>query len=121
MSAWSDFDYDLPITRVDRGGFTRDPVTGLPVAISESTSAITGSLDFNPLADDDREAAGLVDEGDAVLYTESELDVGDRVDIDINDAGDKERFRVKGIETNYRFIHGGSGRTGYILEKEADA
>lgn len=121
MSDWSDFDYDLPISRVDRGGFTRDPTTGLPIVISESTSAITGSLDFSPLSDDEREAAGLVDEGDAVLYSDAELDIGDRIDVDINTAGDKARFRVKGIETNYRFIHGGDGRTGYILEKEESA
>lgn len=120
MGGWDDFDYDLTVEHVSDVQVEYDPVTYLPIEPTPTTTVIQGSVDYDAASDEERSGNGLVKEGDAVLYTSADLAIGDRINVPLTPSI-TDVWRVKGVESNYRFIHSGeTNRLGYILEREAD-
>jgi hypothetical protein len=100
---------------------TVDQTTGAVVAASSTKTAIIGNFEADPLSDEDRTPGGLVQEGDSVLYTEAALAIGDGVEVHHDDSGSFSRWRVKGLERRYDWLHAAEGSTdrpAYVLARE---
>lgn len=117
---WSVFDWVHPLQRVAVTPMSVNQSTGIVTAPTKVTTSITGNFDPNPFGDEDRQyPGGLVEEGDALLYTATACAIGDiiRVHRDSSMANYTD-WRVKGEENPYEFVHAGEAvRHGYILQR----
>lgn len=119
--AFTSFDYPHKIEHVARTQATVDQGTGTTIPPSEVVTVITGNFEADPLSDENRQAAGLIKEGQAVLYTSAPLSPRDAVRIYTSDGVTYRTFRVEGTEDDYEWFHsrvGDSVRPSYILTLE---
>jgi hypothetical protein len=123
-SPWSDFDEPAPLALITTPRATVNQSTGAIERGATTTTSIAGNLDEEPLDDEGRQPGGIVHAGDAILYTQTilDLDANDyTVRITIDEGSGRTRdFRVVGEERRYSWLHAKEGtpvRPSYILRR----
>lgn len=91
-------DWNHPVKRVERSGEGTNQSTYDWDDGTESKTEIAAHFDPNPEQDETRDDGGILFEGEARLFTETELDEEDEVEIHYDDSGtETERWIVKGL------------------------
>lgn len=123
--AWTDFDHPWPVTLLRAG---RDDMDGSGQLLkgTPTTTAITGSFDPSPRIKDSedevrRQAGGLIAQGEAFFFTETQLFEGDVLRIAHDASGSPYTdYRVMGPLRSMGWFHvtdGSPVRQEYRLQK----
>jgi hypothetical protein len=120
-SPFDALNYPFPIQLLRTTKGRMNQTTGAYVAPTATTLDLAGNYDPDPLEAEERQTGGRVEKGDARLYTEAAIKVGDRVRVHLDSSGSNYlTYLVTGARSNFGLMEAlGLGRRfEYVLQKE---
>lgn len=119
---WDFFDFVHKIERVAVTKMTVDQATGAVVAPTTVVTVISGHVSFDPEELNVRERSGIAERGDALLWTETTLAIGDNVNIYLDSTNTVfDAFQVIGVQRHdVLYTHVSTpNRKEYVLRRRA--